>query len=115
VIATGIRDAARYAARLQDPMAGQTAAKQLAVMGEIGGSTKRLTWWNTGDVSVSTSTIANPVDPSTGARQYRGGDTIKIVRVAASATYPGLAFRQLIGLSPTLAISLYHEERVIGD
>jgi hypothetical protein len=115
VITTGLRDAARYLARRDDPMAADTAAKQLAVYGEIGGSTKRVSWWSVGDVTVSVSTIANPVDPDTGARTYRGPDPIKIVRVATSATYPGLGLFAVLGMGPTLAINTFHEERVIGD
>jgi Flp pilus assembly protein TadG len=115
VITTGLRDASRYLARLDDPSASETAAKQLAVYGAIGGTTKRVSWWSVGDVSVSLATIANPVDPSTGARTYRGPDPIRVVRVGTAATYPGLGLFAVLGLGPTLTISTYHEERVIGD
>jgi hypothetical protein len=115
VIATGLRDAARYLARFDDLTAAETAAKQLAVYGEIGGATKRVSWWNVGDITVSLATIANPVNPDTGARAYRGPDPIRVVRVATSTTYPGLGFFAVLGLGPTLAINTFHEERVIGD
>jgi len=115
VISTGLRDAARFLARQNDPTTSETAAKQLAVYGEIGGATKRVSWWNVADVSVTTSTIANPVDPMTGARAYRGPDPIRVVRVATSATYPGLGLFAVIGLGPTLSINTFHEERVIGE
>ena len=115
VITTGLRDAARYLARVDDPIATETAAKQLAVYGQIGGSTKRVSWWNVGDVTVSVRTIANPVDPDTGARTYRGPDPIRVVRVATTATYPGLGLFAVLGMGPTLAINTFHEERVIGD
>jgi hypothetical protein len=115
VITTGLRDAARYLARRDDPLAAETAAKELAVYGQIGGSAKRVSWWNVGDVSVSLSTIANPVDPDTGQRTYRGPDPIRVVRVTTAATYPGLGLFAVIGLAPTLTINTFHEERVIGD
>src|SRR5262245_48992367 len=67
VITTGLRHAARHLARLRDPIASEAAGKQLAVYGQIGGSTKRVSWWNVGDITVSVATIANPVDPDTGA------------------------------------------------
>jgi Flp pilus assembly protein TadG len=117
MVSTGLRDAARYLARVDDPTVTteQDKAKQLAVYGQIGGSAKRVSWWNTGDVSVSTSTIANPINSSTGYRTYRGPDPIRVVRVSTSATYPGFGLFAVIGLGPTLPINLYHEERSIGD
>jgi hypothetical protein len=115
VITTGLRDAARYLARRDDPTASETAAKELAVYGEIGGTTSRVSWWNVGDVSVTLATIANPVDPDTGLRTYRGPDPIRVVRVATTATYPGLGLLGVLGLGPTLPINTFHEERVIGD
>jgi hypothetical protein len=115
VIGTGLRDAARYLARLDDPTASETTAKQLAVYGEIGGATKRVSWWNVGDVTVTLATIANPVDPDTGARSYRGPDPIRVVRAATTATYPGLGLFAVLGLAPTLTINTFHEERVVGD
>jgi Flp pilus assembly protein TadG len=115
VITTGLRDAARYSARVDDPTTVEIAAKQLAVYGEIGGTNKRLPWWDVGNVSVTLSSIPNPVDPVTGARTWRGPDPIRIVRVATTATYPGLGLLTLLGLGPTLTISTFHEERVIHD
>src|SRR5262245_49886603 len=63
VITTGLRDAARYLARVDDPTTAETAAKQLAVYGEIGGTNKRLSWWDVGNVSGSTLPIPNPPAP----------------------------------------------------
>ena len=82
MVTTGLRDAARYLARVDDPTSSteQDKAKQLAVFGQIGGSTKRVSWWTVGDVNVSTSAIANPINASTGYRTYRGPDPIRIVR-----------------------------------
>lgn len=115
MISTGVRDAARFLARQDDPASQQTTAKQLAVYGEIGGSTKRVSWWSVSDLSVSLDAIPNPVDPSTGTRAYRGPDPIRVVRVATSTTYPGLGLFSVIGLPPTLTISVFHEERAIGE
>ncbi len=115
VITTGLRDSARYLARVDDTTAAATAAKQIAVYGEIGGSTKRVSWWDVGNVSVTLSAIPNPPDPVTGQRTYRGPDPIRIVRVGTTATYPGLGLLPLVGLGQTLTINTFHEERVIGD
>jgi TadE-like protein len=113
VITTGLRDAARYLARFEDPTPKETAAKQLAVYGQIGGSTKRVSWWNTGDITVTVATIDNPVDPDTNLSPYNGPDPIRVVRVAASATYPGLGLFAVLGMGPTLTINTFHEERVL--
>ena len=114
-INTGVRDAARYLARVDDPMASQTAGKQLAVYGQIGGTTNRVPWWNVGDVTVSIIPIANPVDATTGSRTYRGPDPIRIVHVQTAATYPGIGFLNMLGVGPTVTLNLFHEERVIGE
>ena len=115
LITTGLHDAARYLARVDDPNAKAAAGKELAVYGEIGGSTKRVPWWNVGDVAVSLQDIANPVDPSTGARIYRGGDPIQVVRVSTTATYPGIGFLSYLGFGSGIPVSAFHEERVIYE
>lgn len=117
VIATGLRDGARYLARVDNPNSAsdQEKAKQIAVFGQVGGTTQRLDWWGTDDVSVTVTPISNPRDPVTGARPYRGGEAIYIVRLSTAATYPGFEFVAAAGLSPGLSINAYHEERSIGD
>lgn len=117
VIATGLRDGARYLARVGDPNAAsdQEKAKQIAVFGQVGGTAKRLAWWSADNVSVTVTPLANPRDPVTGARPYRGGDPIYIVRLSTAATYPGFEFVAAAGLSPGLSINAYHEERAIGE
>ena len=114
LIETGVRDAARYLSRRPTPSADETAAKELAVMGAIGGTTKRVSWWTTSNVTITYPTVANPIDGATGERTYRGPDPIKMVRVTTSATYSGIGMLAAIGLSaPT--IGYFHEERVIGE
>ena len=115
LITTGLRDAARYLARVDDVTSAAGDAKDIAVTGEIGGAAKRVSWWTTSDVSVNTISVSNPVDPTTGARQYRGGDPIQVVRVSTNVSHPGLGFLSLIGITTPLAINISHEERVIGE
>jgi hypothetical protein len=75
-----------------------------------------VSWWNTSDITVSWgNVIANPIDSTTGLRLYRGTDPLRVVRVATSVDHPGLGFLSAIGISSPLTISVYHEERVIGD
>lgn len=109
LIETGVRDAARYLARFGTPATRETEAKALAVTGSISGGTQRISWWNTGDVSISYQTTANP----SGA--YRGPDPILVVRVSTTVTYNGLGFLDFLGLGSSLTFSLAHEQRVIGD
>ena len=115
LITTGLHDASRYLARFDDPLAAAADAKDIAVTGSIGGTDKRVSWWNTGDITVTIQNIANPIDSTTGLRLYRGTDPLKVVRVATSVDHPGLGFLSAIGISSPLTISVYHEERVIGE
>lgn len=115
LITTGLHDASRYLARFDDPLAAAADAKDIAVTGSIGGTDKRVSWWNTGDITVTIQNIANPIDSTTGLRLYRGTDPLKVVRVATSVDHPGLGFLSVIGISSPLTISVYHEERVIGE
>ena len=115
LITTGLRDASRYLARFDDPLAAAADAKDIAVTGSIGGTDKRVSWWNTGDITVTIQNIANPIDSTTGLRLYRGTDPLKVVRVATSVDHPGLGFLSVIGISSPLPINVHHEERVIGE
>ncbi len=115
LITTGVRDASRYLAHFDDPLAAAADAKDIAVTGSIGGTQKRVSWWNTGDITVSIGNIANPIDATTGERPYRGPDPIRVVRVATSVDHPGLGFLSAIGISSPITINVQHEERVIGE
>ena len=115
VITSGLRDAARFLARQDFTEEAKANARQLAVYGEIGGTTKRLSWWDIGNVRVDQKTEPNPSDPVTGAPRYRGSNPLRIVVVSTDTSYPGLGLFSVIGLAPTLNISTFHEERYIGD
>jgi len=115
IVTTGIRDAARYLARFDDPIAQSAQGRQLAVTGEIAGGQQRIAWWNAVDVSVSLRNIANPIDPNTGERPYRGRDPLSIVQVGTNVNYGGLGFLSVLGLGASMNITVTHEERVIGE
>lgn len=115
LITTGLRDASRYLARFDDPLAAAADAKDIAVTGSIGGTEKRVSWWNAGDITVSVQNFVNSIDSTTGERTYRGPDPIKVVRVATSVNRPGLGFLSVIGISSPITINVQHEERVIGE
>ena len=114
-IVTGVADAARYLSHTADPATSATYAKQIAVYGQIGGSTKRVSWWSVGDVTVTIRTIANTRNATTGVRTYRGPDPIKIVKVSTTATYPGFGFLKFLGFNSGLSFGVYQEDRVIGN
>ena len=115
LITNGLRDGARYLARVDDPAAEAAKGRDIAATGEIGGTTNRVSWWSSADVTVSVLNVANPVDPNTGERLYRGSDPIKVVRVSTNVNHPGFGFLAVIGISTPLNINVAHEERVIGD
>lgn len=110
----GVRDAARYLARVAVPTAAETAAKNLAVTGSIDGSKPtRVKGWQTSHVAVSYISTANPPDATTGLRQYRGGATMTTVRVATAMPYAGLGLLATFNLG-TVTIRAAHEERHVG-
>ena len=115
VITTGVHDAARYLARFDDPTTKEAAAKSLAVTGSVSGTTPRLSWVGTSNIAVTYRDIANAPNPTTGLRAYRGPDVLKLVTVSATATYTGFGVLPALGLGPSLAISVAHEERVIHE
>ena len=137
LVESGVRDAARYMARVTDVnnftcgsdgasqcltpcepnvLASKVAnAKDIAVMGLIGGSTKRVSWWTQGNVTVDyATTIANPMIG--GYPTYRGPTTgIRIIKVSTTASYPGVGFLSFLGLGSALTLNLDHQERCIGQ
>ena len=114
-ITTGIRDAARYLARVPNPNNGaaQANAQNLAVYGNIGGTgPARVPAWTIGQVTPTITTVANP-SAATGNLTLRGPDPLTIIVVSAAVPYPGLGFLTYLGLaSPTINIT--HSERWIG-
>ena len=122
MIEAGVRDAARYLARVSDPAnstapcasavltAKEASAKDIAVMGVIGGTTKRVSWWSQSDITISYRTDANP-----GYALYRGPNPITIVHIATTPQYPGVGFLSFLGLGSQITFNLEHEERCIGS
>ena len=118
-ITTGIRDAARYFARLPVPNQGnnpcvvndQTFAKNLAVYGDINGGTKpRVPGWTVGAVTITCPEVDNP----SGGVTYRGAAKLYFVRAATSFPYQQIGLLNAFGLgSPTFTVA--HSERWIGD
>ena len=127
LIESGIRDAARYLARIPLTTASATPctqtdangntyasyAKNIAVYGKTSssGATARVSGWGTGNV-----TLACPATSNSGGTYHNlgGGDTT-VYTISASTTFavPTLGFFGLLGLSvPTMTVT--HKERFIG-
>jgi hypothetical protein len=122
LVAVGVRDAARYLARVNDacdersptwPME-QTNAKILATTGSIRGDTARVKGWTPAMVVLRCTAISNPLGPR-GLRAYRsGGEVVYVITASTSFADPSLGFFGFLHLSPPL-ISVSHSERVVGS
>jgi Flp pilus assembly protein TadG len=120
LISTGLRDAARYLARLPTPCnaaspnwpINQASAKNLAVTGSVAGGAARVKGWSATAVRLNCTLIDNPTEAN-GLTAYRGGPVIYVVTASTSFADPALGFLGVLGLkSPTISVS--HSERVIG-
>jgi hypothetical protein len=120
VASTGIRDAARYLSRVNDPcqansrawLAAQGFAKNLATTGSIAGGAPRIKGWTTAMVNLRCATVENPIGVD-GLPGYRGPQAINIVTVSSRFADPSLGFFRFLGLTPPL-ISVSHSERATG-
>jgi Flp pilus assembly protein TadG len=118
---TGLRDAARYLARVPLTAPGQTCnaaiaaqagtARNLAAYGTIAAGTQlRVPNWAPGNINVAIANVDNSACPPA----YNGGPaTLCIVTVWTSAPYTGFGFLAAIGVTaPT--VNLTHSERWLG-
>ena len=103
----GLATGARYLAHAPNPTTLETAAKNLAVTGQISGGTATVPTWATSQVTVSYRMISN----SSG--QYIGGPSIRVIRLASSRTYTGFGMLKMVGMS-SVPLSVAHEERWTG-
>lgn len=117
LVESGVRDAARYLARvaidennpctLTTPVDFKAQAKNIAVTGQATGGTPRVPDWTTGSVTITCSQIDNS------AETYQGGTPIYIITASTSFTDPALGYFAMFGLTvPNLSAS--HQERSIG-
>ena len=115
LIQTGVRDAARYLARVADPAASEAGARNLALRGTVDATgSLRVNWWQPAHIQITYKTIPNPVDETTGRRLYRGRDPIIVVRVSTSFDHAGLGLLNAAGLGP-VRVAAAHEERYVGE
>ena len=115
VLETAARDAARYLAHTATTSSDEAAARNVAVYANAAGSgAVRVRGLTTGNVAISYVNVANPIDPATGERAYRGRDPIKLVRVNISWTAPASGLWNVFGATP-ITYHAINQQRVIGD
>lgn len=118
LVESGVRDAARYLARvapddgtdpctLTTPVDFKARAKNIAVNGAATGGTARVPGWATGSVTISCTTVSN----SSGA--YQGYSTLYIITATTNFADPALGYFGMLGLT-TPNLSASHAERSIG-
>ena len=118
--ALGVRDAARYLARVSDPCDEQSAAwsieqgyaRNLATTGSIRGDAARIKGWTSAMVVLRCTALNNPVGP-TGLPAYRGGEVVYVITASTSFVDPSLGFFAFLHLAPPV-ISVSHSERATG-
>jgi len=113
LVLEGLRDSARYLARLQDPTdaTNQTNAANLAVTGTIDGSgAARVDGWIAADVEF----VVGDLDVDNSAGTYRGGAIVQRVQATTTFDYDDVGFLGALGLPP-LSIDATHMQRAIGE
>jgi Flp pilus assembly protein TadG len=120
LVSTGLRDAARYLARMSTTCAAATPgwtiavanAGQLATTGSLGGGIPRVKGWTNATMRFDCRGTANATGTS-GTSTYRGGPEIYVITVSTRFADPSLGFLGLLGLRAPM-ISQAHSERMIG-
>ena len=111
-VENGLVSAGNYLSKTQTPTLFEGTAKRLATTGQISsGGEKKIKNWNEGDVNITYIETANS-DTETG-RSYRGGDTIKVVKLSTDVPFQGLGFFKSI-TGGSVSIKASYEERLIA-
>jgi Flp pilus assembly protein TadG len=119
--AMGVRDAARYLARVSNPCDEHSAAwpieqanaRTLATTGSVRGNTARIKGWTAAMVVLRCTAVGNPAGP-TGLRAYRSGEVVYVITASTSFVDPALGFFAFLHLAAPV-ISVSHSERVVGS
>jgi len=111
-VENGLVSAGNYLAKTQTPTLFEGTAKRLATTGQISsGGDKKVKNWNEGDVSITYIDTANTETEM--GRSYRGGDTIKVVKLSTNVPFQGLGFLKSVS-GGTLTIKASYEERLVA-
>jgi Flp pilus assembly protein TadG len=119
LVATGVRDAARYLARVQDPNNGaaQAIAQSLAATGSPtpGSTARRVTGFDPNEVTILVAAVANVPSGICGTDPCRGfPNSLTRVTVTGSFAWVPLGFwNAALGLG-SVNVTVTHSERWIG-
>ncbi len=127
VLVKGVRDAGRYLGRVAitcpGPGAGTvtnaanlTAARNLAMTGNIAGGSPVLDYWtDPTSLTIAVDCLDNSAAANLcGVAACRGDDEVAIITVSASLPYQDLGFVALFGGSP-FTFDVSHEQYSIGE
>ena len=120
LISTGLRDAARYLARISNVCepanpgwaVAVANAERLATTGSPAGGPLRVKGWTNPMVKFHCRAIINTAGLN-GVSAYRGGAAIYLITASTRFANPSLGFFGYLGLQPP-AILEAHSERMIG-
>jgi Flp pilus assembly protein TadG len=118
LVATGVRDAARYLARVQDPnnATSQTIAQSLASTGSPtpGSTARRVAGFDPNEVTITVAPVTNIAGGICGVDPCRGfPNSLTRVTVTGSFTWVPLGFWNFLGFG-NVNVTVTHSERWIG-
>jgi len=109
----GLVSAGNYLAQTPTPINFETHAKRLATTGQIKtGASQKIRNWSESDVTIKYKSIANTNAGS--GRNYRGGDTIKVVQLSTSIPFQGIGFLKTVS-GGSITVKASYEERLIAN
>lgn len=109
----GLVSAGNYLARTPTPTSFEARARRLATTGQMStGGDRKIGNWSETDVTIRYKSIANS-DGGSG-RNYRGGDTIKVVQLSTSIPFQGLGFFKSVS-GGSITVNASYEERLIAE
>ena len=110
---SGLTAAGNYLSRTSIPSTHEAAAKRLATTGQLSpGGAARIPNWVESDVQIIYQNTNNPDDAD--GRDYRGGDTIQVVRLSSQFNYDGFGFLKAV-TGGTITVNADYEERLVGS
>lgn len=112
-VENGLVSAGNYLARTPAPAAFEGQAKRLATTGQLNiGGERKVKNWAEGDVAIAYQVTDN-TDTGSG-RDYRGGDSIRVVQLSTTVSFEGIGFIKSIS-GGAVKIEANYEERLVAD
>jgi len=117
LVSTGVRDAARYLARVNDPnnATSQAIAQSLAATGSPtpGSTFRRVAGFDPAEVIITVTPIANVAGGICGVNPCRGTNPLNRITVTGSFAWQPLGFWGFFGFG-NKNVTVTHSERGIG-